>query len=46
MVNGAGALEVVALDPEITYLLLGVAGQEHIQLTLELDDGTLLHAEQ
>ena len=45
-IEGAGPVEVVALDLEITYLLCSVSSQEDIHLCLELDQRRFLHTEE
>jgi hypothetical protein len=45
-VEGAGPVEVVALDLEVAHLLRGVPSQEDIHLCLELDQRRFLHAEE
>ena len=45
-VEGAGPLEVAALDLEVAGLLCAVRGQEDVQLRPQLDDGGFLGREE
>jgi hypothetical protein len=45
-VEGAGPVEVVALDLEIADLLRGVPSQEHVHLCLELDHRRFFHGKE